>query len=114
MDEVKNTGAFRASLVRNNSKIREDRATGISEDAELTYQRAIQDMEMERKRLVRTRANMLDLSPTNTYNLMMGEDFDSRKFVEKDIEIGVQLRQLDIKLEIAKANYLELFGEEKF
>lgn len=115
-EEVKSTpavvGAFQASLQRNNKQIRDDRAIGITEDAQLSYQRRIQDMERDRKILVRKRNNMLDLSPTNADSLMLGEDFNGTGFVERDIQIGVDLRNLDIKLEIAKASYKELFGEE--
>ena len=107
---VKTEGLFRGSLKRNNKQIREDRADSIAEDAQLGYQRRIQDMQMEQKRLIRKRNNMLDLSPTNADSLMLGEDFNSTKFVEDDIEIGVQLRNLGIKLEIATARYEELFG----
>lgn len=105
-------GDFYASLKRNNTKIREDRAAGISEDAELTYQRQIQDMEMQKKKIVRKRNNMLDLSPTNADSLMLGEDFRSAEFVQKDIQLGVDLRTLDIQLEIAKERFKKLFGKE--
>jgi hypothetical protein len=36
-------GAFLLSLKRNNSKIREDRAQAIGEDAQLIYKRKIED-----------------------------------------------------------------------
>lgn len=103
-------GLFRGSLKRNNKQIRDDRADGISEDAQLAYQRKIQDMQMEQKRLVRKRNNMLDLSPTNADSLMLGEDFNSAKFIKDDIQIGVDLRNLEIQLEIATTRYVELFG----
>lgn len=107
-------GLFRSSLKRNNKQIRDDRADGISEDAQLGYQRKIQDLRMEHKRLTRQRNNMLDLSPTNAQSLMLGEDFNSTKFVDDDIKIGVELRNLDIKIEIAEARYKILFGELNF
>lgn len=112
MEDVLQKGAFEASLKRNNVKIREDRATTISEDAELRYQRTVQDMEMELKKLTRTRENMLDLSPTDTTSLMLGNDFDSNGFVQKDIQIGVEMRNLEIKIGIAKERYEYLFGKK--
>jgi hypothetical protein len=104
------TGAFLATLTRNNSKIRADRALAISEDAQTLYKRQIEDMEMELKRLHRERINMLDLSPTDSTSLKLASDFNAQEFVTKDIELGVRARNLVIKLEIARESYKNLFG----
>lgn len=108
-EQVEVVGAFFQSLKRNNSQIKLDRATAISEDAEMSYGRMVEDLKMELKRLLRERANMLDLSPTNTQSLMLANDFDARKFSERDLEIGVKIRNLEIKIEVAEARYNELF-----
>lgn len=105
-------GAFITSLKRNNTKIRQDRGEAISEDTEMTYSRTIQDLLMDIKKLNRTRENMLDLSPTNSMSLMVADDFQSSVFVKKDLEIGVQLREKEILLEIAQTRYAKLFGKE--
>jgi len=55
---------------------------------------------------------MLDLSPTNAQSLVLASDFDSNAYIAKDIEIGVKIRNAEIKLEIAKARYGYLFGKE--
>lgn len=104
-------GAFASSLMRNNKKIREDRAIAISEDAQMLYKREIEDHELKMKKLKRDRESMLDLSPTSADSLVLATDFDAKAFVDKDIEIGVQLRNLEIKVEIAKTRYKHLFGE---
>jgi hypothetical protein len=104
-------GAFIDSLQRNNKKIREDRAISISEDAQMTYKREIEDMQMSIKRLKRDRENLLDLSPTHADSLVLASDFNAQEFVKKDIQIGVDIRNLEIKLEIAMARYLHLFGK---
>jgi len=103
-------GAFLATLTRNNSKIRADRALAISEDAQTLYKRQIEDMEMELKRLHRERVNMLDLSPTDSTSLKLASDFNAQEFVSKDIELGVRARNLVIKLDIARESYKNLFG----
>ena len=103
-------GSFQQSLQRNNKDIRNDRAVGIAEDAQLTYQRRVQDLEMQQKRKIRERQNMLDLSPANAQSLILGKDFDSAKFVQMDINIGIELRNIEIELEIARGRYAELFG----
>lgn len=103
-------GAFLQSLTRNNDKIRADRAQAIAEDAQLLYKREIEDLEMQIKRLKRERESLLDLSPTTADSLVLAADFDAKAFVQKDIQIGVQIRNFDIKLEIAKQRYTDLFG----
>ena len=109
-DTQPQTGAFLATLTRNNKQIRSDRALAISEDAQTLYKRQIEDMQMELKRLTRERSNMLDLSPTDSTSLKLASDFNAQDFVTKDIEIGVKMRNLVIKLEIAQESYKNLFG----
>lgn len=103
-------GAFAESLMRNNRKIREDRALQIAEDAQMIYKRQIEDLQLEIKRLRREREGMLDLSPTTADSLVLASDFNATGFVSKDIELGVKIRNLEIKLEIATTRYSILFG----
>jgi hypothetical protein len=105
-----NGGAFADSLKRNNKRIREDRATAISEDAEMIYKREIEDLEMKIKRLSREREGLLDLSPSDANSLVLASDFDAKSFVDKDLKIGVEIRNLEILLEIARKRYKYLFG----
>jgi len=103
------TGAFISSLQRNNRKIREDRAISISEDTRTLYKRKIEDLEIKIKKLSRERDNMLDLSPTSADSLVLASDFDGGAFVDKDLQIGIDIRNLRIQLEIAKARFAYLF-----
>lgn len=105
-------GAFFDSLNRNNRKIKRDRAVAITEDAQLLYKREIEDMEMQLKRLNRERDGMLDLSPTTADSLVLASDFDGKAFVSKDLDIGLKVRNLEIKLEIGKRRYALLFETE--
>ena len=110
MSEELGKGAFFESLVRNNKKIREDRAQAIQEAAEITYKREVEDLQLKIKQQRRDRDNMLDMSPENSLSLIVASDFDEKLFVAKDIEIGINIRNLEIKLEIALARYNVLFG----
>jgi UDP-3-O-acyl-N-acetylglucosamine deacetylase len=103
-------GAFLTSLKRNNKQIRDDRATAIGDDTELLYKRSIEDLEVTIKRMVREQENMLDLSPTNSMSLTLASDFDAPAYVAKDIELGIKIREANIKLDIAKKRYSYLFG----
>ena len=111
-DEISNiTGAFVDSLKRNNKQIRDDRATAICEDAQIMYRRKVEDLEVKIKRMRRDRDNMLDLSPENALSLKLASDFNSEEYVEKDIQLGVNIRNAEIQLEIATKQYKYLFGE---
>lgn len=102
-------GAFVGSLVRNNKKIREDRAIAIAEAAQMLYKREVEDTELKIKQKKREREAMLDLSPTTADSLVLASDFDAKQFVNKDIQLGQDIRNLEIILEIAKNRYNHLF-----
>jgi len=107
-------GAFVGSLVRNNTKIKNDRAIAISEEAQIKYKRKVEDLEIKIKQMRRDRENMLDMSPTDANSLVMASDFDGDAFVAKDLKLGVDIRNMEIQLEIAKDRYEYLFvGEPK-
>lgn len=112
--ETQNTqpveGAFISSLKRNNAKIRADRAASISEDTQLLYKRQIEDLQVQIKRLTRDQDGMLDLSPTHADSLVLASDFETQKFIDKDLKIALELRTLEIKLELATKRYVYLFG----
>ena len=109
-EQEKLQGAFVDSLKRNNKQIREDRATAIGEDAQIIYKREVEDLEIQIKKVKRDREAMLDLSPTTATSLVLASDFNSKDFVVKDIKLGIEIRNLEIKLEIAKERYKYLFG----
>jgi hypothetical protein len=102
-------GAFLVSLKRNNKQIRDDRATAIAEDAQVLYRRTVEDLEIKINRMKRDRENMLDLSPTHADSLMIASDFNAEAYVAKDVELGVNIRNAEIKLDIAKKQYEHLF-----
>lgn len=107
LDQLK--GAFVASLKRNNKQIRQDRALAIAEDAELIYKREIEDLQKEIKTVRREQESMLDLSPTDAKSLTLASDFNAKNWVSKHLELGIKLRNLEIKIEVAQKQYAYLF-----
>lgn len=104
-------GAFRASLLRNNRQIREERAEAIAEDASVTYRRAVEDLEMELRRLRREQENRIDLSPADANSLVPAAEFEATAYVETDLDLAVQIRNTEIKRDLAAARYSYLFGQ---
>jgi len=43
-------------------------------------------------------------------SLQLAVDFNAKEFTAKDIEIGIKIRNEEIRLEIAKKRYNYLFG----
>ncbi len=109
-EENTNNGAFIGSLKRNNKQIRDDRAIAIAEGTELLYKRQVEDLQVTLKQMVREQDNMMDLSPHHADSLVLASDFDSKDYVNKDVELGVRIRNTEIKLEIAQKRFGHLFG----
>ncbi len=107
LNELK--GSFVSSLRRNNKQIRDDRALAIAEDAELIFKREVEDILTELKVAKRERDAMLDLGGTSTTTIISQSDFNAKAFVAKDLELGLRIRELEIKLDIASKRYSELF-----
>ena len=110
MSDLRKT-KFGVVLARNNKQIRDDRALSIIEDAEMIYKRVVENLEKDLRVLRREREAMLDLSPGNSYSLKM-ESFDADLFVKKYQELGLSIREVEIKLEVAKNSYDDLFADD--
>ena len=115
-DETKNPdknveGSLYQSLARTNSQIRQERGTALAEQLETTYRRNIEDLRYDLKDLARKRSNMYDFSPTNSQSLVMAKDIEARSILKQDSEISLEIRNLEIKLEIAEKRYLDLFAK---
>jgi len=104
-------GAFRQSLLRNNAQIRADRAESLAGDAMTMYRRRIEDLELELRRLRRDQEDLIDLSPTDADSLVLAADFDADAYASKDLALSVQIRNTEIKHELATARYRYLFGD---
>ena len=111
VEEAPKVGTFHASLVRNNKKIRDDRAMEILEAAQLTYKRAVEDLELSIKKMERDRRGLLDLSPTDAQSLVMASDFNENEYTSKDINLGIKIYNAKLKLQVARIQYVELFGD---
>lgn len=106
--EVK--GALNESLSRSNKQIRQERGDAIAEDMEMSFKREVEDLEMKIKRKTRDKLNMIDFSPTNAQSLVMGKDVDAHEIKDQILKIRLEIRNLNIRLNLAKEEYEFLFG----
>lgn len=112
-DVLSAPGAFMASLVRSDKNIKRDRAAALLSGARLIYKREVEDIEVMLEQMQRERIGMLDLSPSDKNSLILASDFDAKAYVGKDIEMSVNIRNLRIKLDVARERYAYLFTAEK-
>lgn len=108
LEQVK--GAFGLSLLRNASKIKEDRAITILRSAERFYRRKVEDLSDKISDLETARAAALDLSPTDINSLVLASDFKSDEFYTSDRKFSISIRETQIELDVMKARYEFLFG----
>jgi hypothetical protein len=114
MDELKKAqGKFASSLLRNSSKIKEDRAITIFRNAERFYKRKVEDLEARIQDLETERDSQLDMSPTDINSLVLASDFNAEKFYDTDMKLTLEIREANIKLEEARKRYNELFTNVK-
>lgn len=104
-------GAFGTSLHRNNKAIRRGRANALAADASTMYRRLVEDLELELRQLRRRQEDLLDLSPTDANSLVPAADFDAEAFAADDHALSVQIRNVEIRLELAAARLRFLFGD---
>ena len=102
-------GAFASSLKRTNKQIRDERARQIASSAERTFRRAIEDIEEALESKVLEKAAMLDMSPNNTQSILRADAIDSAKFVSRYSELSLEIRELKIKRQESKKDYVFLF-----
>lgn len=108
LDQAK--GAFGMSLLRNASKIKEDRAITILRSAERYYRRKVEDLSDKISDLDTARSAALDLSPTDINSLVLASDFKSDEFYANDRKFTMAIREAKVELEEMKARYEFLFG----
>jgi hypothetical protein len=108
MPEMK--GVFVDSLKRSNKQIKAARADSIASQARVVYKRKVEDLELNLEQLKRDQEDMLDMSPNTTYALTVASDFNANEWTDKHLQLGVRIRETEIKLEIAKKQYEYLFG----
>lgn len=110
--EEAKVGFVYQSLQRNNKQIRADRAEALGEDLETPARRACEDLYSDLRKATRDRAAMYDFSPANTQSLVLAKDVDGRAVWKDDMAKSLEIRDLEIKFEIAVARYKELYGKD--
>jgi hypothetical protein len=104
------SGAFASSLLRNASKIKEDRALAILRNGEKHFRRQVEDIQDRIANLQSERDALLDMSPTDINSLVLASDFKAEEFYNTIRKITLSIREARVELEEMQAQYQWLFG----
>lgn len=104
------SGIFQKMLLRNNKELRDDRGNQIVKAAEKMYRREVEDLNDKLGQLISDRTQLLDVNPGNTQTIINPSDFDAGDFIKSHIALGLSIRETNIRLEVARSGYEELFG----
>lgn len=102
---------FLKTLQRNNSQIRGERAELIYEDVRMLYKRKLEDIQYSIRKLEAERMMLTDISPKNATDLTF--KFDSEAFVERDIQIGTEIKNLQDYEERISKRFSQLFETQE-
>ena len=108
---VKESGFVRENLNRNAKQLRQDRAESIYEELQVRFDRRVQDLELDLKRLRREQNAEFDFNPANTHSLVF-DKVDAVQVQEKDEQTSMKIRETLIRLNDAKQRYNFLFGDK--
>ena len=101
-------GALYASLARSNKQIREERGTDLVEELRVSYERRVQDLEMDISKILRNQKRNFDFGGTSTTSLVV-KDVNSKEIMDVDLAIELELHNLNVKLGHVKRRLKYLF-----
>lgn len=106
-----NKGAFENLLRESGKQIRDRRAQNLSEDAKMAYKTYVENLGYDVRRLEREQEDALDLSPDNVFSIISAKNFEPDVFTQKDVDLGVRIRNAKVKFITAAKRFQFLFGE---
>jgi hypothetical protein len=104
-------GTFYQNLIKNAKAIKETRALSLAEDVDFAYKNKVEVLRRSIREKYRKIEDSLDLYPNNVTSLQLASDFDAQQFVENDLKTNVDIRNLEIELQIAVSRYKLLTGK---
>lgn len=112
MAETEKHGTFYKNLTKNFSQIKAERAESVTEDVEIEYRRYIEDICKKIRDADRGyQSLLLNLAPETSFkNTVVPPSFDAHAFMTEEEHLGIDRRNLIIRLEIMLSRYEYHFG----
>ena len=102
-------GKFESILTTTGDAVLQKRAKNLSDATKETFEDQKRDMEKRIRNLQNEVVNMEDLSVRSTQALVVGENLDTNAWVQKRINLALELRDLRIELEEIEKLIAEYF-----
>lgn len=102
-------GKFESILTSTGDAVLQKRAKNLSDATKETFEDQRRDVEKRIRNLKNEVVNMEDLSVRSTQALVVGENLDANAWVQKRINLALELRDLEIELEVINALIAEYF-----
>ena len=102
---------FITNLTLTHSKIKEKRASLLSDDVQAEQNRLIDDLKDKKRKLERELLNIEEMYPNSTTSLKVGEGVDPKVWVADMQRTKISLIDVQIQLTIANETTNEWFNE---
>lgn len=103
---------FENILTSTGDAVLQKRAKNLAQATLENFEDEKRDLEKKIRALENEITNMEDLSVTSTQSLVVGENLDTNKWVRKRINLALELRDLNIELEVVNNLIAEYFCSE--
>lgn len=102
-------GKFEEILTTTGDALLQKRAKNLTKSTMETFEDEKRAVERKIRNLENDIISMEDLSVRSTQDLVVGEELDANKWVQRRINLALELRDLKIELDVIKALIKEYF-----
>ena len=107
-------GKFESILTTTGDAVLQKRAKNLAQATQETFEDEKRNIEKRIRNIENEVISMEDLSVRSTQALVVGENLDTNAWVKKRINLALELRDLEIELEVINRLISEYFSEEQF
>ena len=105
-------GKFETILTTTGDAVLQKRAKNLSDATQETFEDEKRNIEKRIRNIENEVISMEDLSVRSTQALVVGENLDTEAWVRKRINLALELRDLEIELEVVNKLITEYFSDD--
>ena len=105
-------GKFESILTTTGDAVLQKRAKNLSQATQETFEDEKRSIEKRIRNIENEVISMEDLSVRSTQALVVGENLDTNAWVKKRINLALELRDLEIELEVVNKLISEYFSDD--
>ncbi len=105
-------GKFESILTTTGDAVLQKRAKNLAQATQETFEDEKRNIEKRIRNIENEVISMEDLSVRSTQALVVGENLDTNAWVKKRINLALELRDLEIELEVVNNLITEYFSDD--